>query len=430
MSRRLTVLAGALLAALALPAAAQDLLIRNATVHTATARGTLQNADVLVSGGRIAAIGPNLSAADNVPAVDAHGRPLTPALFGGITHLGVEEVSGEQNTVDATLVLGAKTREMTVRPEFDVSLAYNPESSLVPVTRIEGFGFTLLGAGTGDGGSIIAGQGAVVRLDGSHDPVGPRVLFIELGSDASGLTGQSRAAQWMLLEQLIDESRGRIPVGSHVALLTPAGRATLARFLAGNGRVVAKVDRAADIRQLLRFARKHGLNLAISGGTEAWKLAPELAAAKVPVFVDPLANLPADFDRLGARLDNAALLRAAGVQVGVLQSGDASHNARKVRQLAGNAVANGLPWEDGLAAITRVPAEAFGMTDAGRIAVGQRADLVLWTGDPLEVNTVAQQVWFGGRAIEMRSRQTELRDRYLRPAGPLPRAYDVPARSR
>jgi catechol 2,3-dioxygenase-like lactoylglutathione lyase family enzyme len=427
---RLKILAGALLLAIAPLASAQDMLIRNATVHTATARGTLQGADVLVQGGKIAAVGTGLSAPAGVQVVDAGGRPVTPTLFGGITRIGVEEVSGEQTTVDATLTLGRGTREMTVRPEFDVTLAFNPDSSLLGVNRVEGLGWTLLGPGTGEGGSIIAGQGAIVRLDGSPDPAGPKVLFVELGNDASGLTGQSRAAQWMLLEQFFDEARGRIPLNAPMAMLTPAGRATLSRFLAGNGRVMFKVDRAADIRQLLRFADRHGLRIAISGGTEAWKLARELAAAKVPVFVDPLSNLPADFDRLGARLDNAALLRAAGVQVGIVQSGDASHNARKVRQLAGNAVANGLPWEDGLAALTRVPAEAFGLGGAGGIAPGQRADLVLWTGDPLEVNTTAQQVWFGGRAIEMRSRQTELRDRYWRSEGPLPRAYDARDRAR
>lgn len=428
--RRLKTLAGALLLALSPALAAQELLIRNATVHTATARGTLQNADVLVQGGKIAAVGTGLSAPAGVQVVDAGGRPVTPTLFGGITRIGVEEVSGEQTTVDATLTLGRGTRQMTVRPEFDVTLAFNPDSSLLGVNRVEGLGWTLLGPGTGEGGSIIAGQGAIVRLDGSPDPAGPKVLFVELGNDASGLTGQSRAAQWMLLDQFFDEARGRIPLSAPMAMLTPAGRAVLSRFLAGNGRVMFKVERAADIRQLLRFANKHGLRIAISGGAEAWKLARELAAAKVPVFVDPLANLPADFDRLGARMDNAALLRAAGVPVGIVQAGDASHNARKVRQLAGNAVSYGLPWEDGLAALTRVPAEAFGMSGAGGIAPGQRADIVLWSGDPLEVNTVAQQVWFGGRAIEMRSRQTELRDRYWRSEGPLPRAYDARDRAR
>jgi hypothetical protein len=415
-----------------LAASAQEVLIRNATVHTATAQGSLQNADVLVSGGTIRAIGTGLVAPANAQVIDAQGRPLTPTLFGGITEIGLEEVSGEKETVDETLTLGAN-KEMTVRPEFDVTLAYNPASVLIPVTRIEGIGWTLLGAGTGAGGSIVAGQGGVVRLDGSADPVGPRELFIKIGSDASGLTGNSRAAQWMILDQLIDEARGRIAPDSHAALLTPAGRAVLAKYLGGGGRVVVAVNRAADIRQLLRWSARHNVRIAIAGGAEAWQLAPQLAQAKVPVFVDPLANLPADFDRIGATMDNAARLRAAGVQVGFSQSGDASHNARKVRQLAGNAVAAGLPWADGLAGLTRVPAETFGVADRfGTIAPGKRADLVLWSGDPLEVSSVALQVWMDGRAIPMRSRQTELRDRYLHGSTPseggsLPPAYRVPA---
>ena len=179
---------------------------------------------------------------------------------------------------------------MTVRPEFDVTLAYNPDSVLMPVTRIEGIGWTLLGAGTGSGGSIVAGQGGVVRLDGSADPVGPRELFVRIGGDAAGLSGNSRAAQWMILDQLIDEVRGRIPPDANAALLTPAGRATLAKYLGGGGRVVVAVDRAADIRQLLRWSARHNVRIAIAGGAEAWKLAPQLAAAKVPVFVNPLGR--------------------------------------------------------------------------------------------------------------------------------------------
>ena len=422
----------ALTAALLLSAGAvhaQDVLIRNATVHTATSQGTLQDSDVLVSGGVIRAIGKSLSAGANAQVIDAQGRPLTPTLFGGITEIGLEEVSGERSTVDASVGLGAGSKEMTVRPEFDVTLAYNPDSMLVPVERIEGIGWTLLGANTTEGGSIIGGQGGLVRLDGSPDPIGPRVLFVNLGSDAAGLSGNSRAAQWMLLDQLIDEVRGRIPQDSHAALLTPAGRATLAKYLDGGGRVVVTVHRAADIRQLLRWSAKHNVRVAIAGGSEAWKLAPQLAAAKVPVFVNPLANLPANFDEINATMENAARLRTAGVAVSFAQDGDASHNARKIRQLAGNAVANGLPWEDGLSGLTRVPAETFGVADRlGSIAVGKRADLVLWSGDPLEVNAVAMQVWLDGRAISMRSRQTELRDRYMRAttppeAGGLPRAY-------
>lgn len=403
-------------------AAAQTLLIRNATVHTAGPQGTLQGTDVLVRDGNIAAIGKDLRA-PGVDSIDAKGRPLTPALFGGITALGLQEISLGGETVDQSLALG-ENKEMVVRPEFDVTLAYNPESVLVPVARVEGVGFTMLGADSTRGGSLIAGQGGVMRLDGSHDPIGPKTLFLELGGDGAGLTGNSRAAQWMILDQLIDEVRGRIGADSGMALLTPAGRQTFARYLDGGGRVVVSVERASDIRQLLRWSQRHNLRIAILGGSEAWKVAPQLAAAKVPVFVDALANLPGDFDRIGSTLENAKRLRAAGVPVSFSQSDDPSHYARKLRQAAGNAVANGLPWEDGLAGLTRVPAETFGVADRiGTIAVGKRADLVLWTGDPLEVSTVAEQVWFDGHAISMRSRQTELRDRYLRAAGDLPRAY-------
>ena len=396
------------------PGPGQEVLIRNATVHTATERGTLQGADVLVRDGRIAAVGNGL-AAGSAQVVDAQGQPLTPAFFGGITGIGIEEVSGEASTRDASLALGENAKDMRVRPEFDVSLAYNPESILLPVARVEGIGFTLLSAGTTAGGSIIGGQGAVVRLDGSADPAGPKVLFVSLGASASSLSGASRAGQWMLLDQRVEEARGRIPADSNFALLTPAGRATLARYLGNGGRVVVEVDRAADIRQLLRWSQANRVRIAISGGAEAWKLGPQLAAADVPVFVDTLANLPGNFDRLGATLDNAARLHAAGVRVGFTQAGDASHNARKVRQLAGNAVANGLPWDAALAGLTSVPARTLGLGDQlGSIAVGRRADLVLWSGDPLELTSLPDQVWLDGRAQPMRSRQTELRDRYMK----------------
>jgi hypothetical protein len=425
--RRIAVLA-ALLAASGI-ASAQDFVVRNATVHTATAQGTLQHADVLVKDGRIAAVGQGLAAGD-ANAIDAQGLPLTPALFGGIGDIGVEEVSGESSTVDETLALGANAADMRVRPEFDVTQAYNPESVLVPVARVEGIGWTMLAAGSRPGGSLVGGQGGVVRLDGSLDAVGPRALFVTLGGDGARLSGHSRAAQWMLLDQLIDEAHGRIAPDSRFALLTPAGRTALAKYFGGGGRVLVRIQRAADIRRLLRWSKQRGVRIALVGAAEGWKVAPQIAAAGVPVFVDALADLPADFDEIGATLENAARLDAAGVQVSFFVGDMGSHNARKIRQLAGNAVANGLPWDHALAGLTRIPAATLGVGgDVGNtIAVGQRADLVLWTGDPLDVANVARQVWLGGRAIPMRSRQTELRDRYLHPDDGLPRAYPDAAR--
>jgi hypothetical protein len=412
-----------LLLAAALPAAAQDLLIQNATVHTAGARGTLKDHDVLVQGGVVRAIAPGLAAPAGATVVDAKGRPLTPGLFGGLTGLGIEEVSGEAATVDTNLALGAMVPaddHVVWRPEFDVDVAFNPHSSAIGVSRVEGITHTVLSPGSLPGGSFVAGQGSAVLLDGRYDAAlpGSRSLFVNLGGGASPLSGGSRAGQWMLLEQAVSEARA----GSG-ELLTRAGRTALSGYLAG-GRVVFHVDRAADIRQALRFAKKHGMRPVIVGGAEAWRVAAEIKAANAPVLLDALANLPSSFDALGASLENAARLHRAGVTVGFSQNGDATHNARKIRQLAGNAVANGLPWEAGLAGLTAVPAQVFGLSgQRGRIEIGQAADLVLWSGDPLEVSTYAEQVWFGGKAADMRSRQTELFERYLAPEGALPRAY-------
>lgn len=391
-------------------ACAQDLLIKGARVHTVSAAGTLEHTDVLVQGGRIAAVGTDLATPAGATVIEANGRAVTPGLFGGLTQIGLEEVSLEPSTVDAELELMPPAWQHQWRPEFDVTPAFNPRSSLVPVARIEGMTWTML-APLSDR-SLVAGQGAAVTLDGRFDAVldGSRTLFVNWGSAGDGGSGGSRAAQFMLFDQAIREVRQPSSAGEG-ALLLPEGRAVLKTYLAG-GRVVFRAERASDIRQVVHYAKRHGIKPVIAGGSEAWLLAQELAAADVSVLLDALDNLPGDFDRLGARLDNAALLHAAGVRIAF--STDDSHQARKNRQLAGNAVAQGLPWQVALAAITSNPAEIFGLGhDRGRIEKGKAADLVLWSGDPLEVTTVAEQVWIAGQPVKMRSRQTELRDRYL-----------------
>ena len=230
------------------------------------------------------------------------------------------------------------------------------------------------------------------------------------GSEAIEGSGGSRAAQFMLFDQAIREVREPATAGEG-ALLLPEGRAALKSYLAG-GRVVFEVQRAADIRQVIHYAKRHGMKPVISGGDEAWIVARELASADVPVILNSLNNLPNDFDRLGARLDNAKLLNEAGVRV--VFTYNQSHQAGKNRQLAGNAAAHGLPRDAALAAVTANAADIFGLgADRGSIENGKVADLVLWSGDPLEVTTIADQVWIAGSPVVMRSRQTELRDRYL-----------------
>ncbi len=407
--RKLALAAAAVLLAPAL-AGAQDFLVRGARVHTAGSAGTLANADVLVEGGRIAAVGNGLAAPAGATVVEANGRPVTPGLFGGVSQIGLEEVNQEPSTYDAELKLAAPAWQHMWRPEFDVTPAFNGRSTVLAVMRVEGVTWGAIAPLAAD--SVVIGQGPAVTLDGRYDAdlPGSRTLYVNWGSAGHDASGGSRAAQYMLFDQAIREVREPATAGP-AALLLPEGRKALAAYLAG-GRVVFHVQRASDIREVVRFAKARGMKPVVAGGAEAWVVARELAEAGVPVILDPLENLPNDFDRLGARLDNAKLLHEAGVTIAFSQTD--SFHLRKNRQLAGNAVAHGLPWDAALAAITSAPADIFGVGAArGRIEPGQAADLVLWSGDPLEVTTVAEQVWIGGNAVAMRSRQTELRDRYL-----------------
>ncbi len=151
---------------------AQDLLIRGARVHTLSAQGTLPDADVLIRGGRIAALGPALGVPPGTAVIEARGRPLTPGLFGGLTAIGLEEVSLERSTVDSSLSVGASAlKDAQWRPEFDVALAYNPDSVLIPVARVEGLTWTVLAPVSVAGGSFVAGQGGAVVLDGREDAI-------------------------------------------------------------------------------------------------------------------------------------------------------------------------------------------------------------------------------------------------------------------
>ena len=405
------------------PVHAGDLLIRNARVHTVTERGTLERGDVLIRDGRIVEVGTGLAAGAGGNVVDANGRSLTPGLFGGITGLGIEEIELEPSTVDRSPAYGGESGgSFAPRPEFDVTPAYNPDAVAIGVNRNEGITFAMVAPTALGTGQMFAGQGEIARLDGRIDAFMPasRTLFLDLGAGATAASGKSRAAQFMLLEQATREAdpTRRLQDGDP-RLLTPAGREVLARYRNG-GRVAFRVERAADIRQVLAWSERNGVRPVIVGGSQAWRVAPLLAKSRVPVVLDPFVNLPGTFDQLGATMENAARLHRAGVPVTFTHFVAPTNNAHKVRQAAGVAVAHGLPAEAALAALTSAPAEIFGVGgQLGRIAPGQSADLVLWSGDPLEVTSLAEQVWINGQPMSMRSRQTELRDRY-RPSSTAP----------
>jgi imidazolonepropionase-like amidohydrolase len=412
MSARAGFFSGVLALCAAAAAPAATLFIHDATVHTQSAAGVRAHTDILIEEGRITALGNALTAPAGARTIEAQGRPVTPGLFGGLGHLGLEEIGIEPSVDDFELKLGA------MRPEFDVTPAFDTESVTLGVARVGGVTFAQLApdaepGDAGHGGSVIAGQGAVVRLDGSIDA--HRALFVYGGGDYSGLAGSSRAGLYLLLQQAVTEVRSpKLLAPGDARLLTPAGRQALGVYLGGGAPVVFAAQRASDIQQVIALAQREHLHAAVRGGAEAWRVADELARARVAVILDPFDDLPDSFDKVGATLENAARLERAGVRI-VFSFGDPQpHNIRKLRQGAGIAVAHGLPPEAALAALTRNPAELLGVADRnGSIERGRPADLVLWSGDPLEVTSLPQLVIIQGIEQSMRSRQSELRDRYL-----------------
>ena len=390
---------------------ADSLRINNATIMTMGSMGTLREADVFIENGEITAIGADLPGeADRV--IDADGAIITPAMFAGATTTGLVEVSAVSESVDSSV---SETPLGKLHVEFDVRRAYSPHSSLLGITRSEGFGYSLLAA-TG-GQFSIAGVGSLVDFDGGFDSFsGSDTVFIDVDGYSSRKVGGSRAAHWMLLEGAMADLQRR---ASEQEYLTQAGRNILKRLKA-DGIFVFSANRAADIKQVLKFVGDHNIKVVIVGAREAWMLAEELADSDIPVMVNGLDNLPADFDSLGARLDNAALLSEAGVTV--MFTSDETHNARKIRQGAGTAVAYGMDYDLALQAMTTTAAEVF----EGRsrvLAEGNSADLVVWSGDPLEVTSYAMQVIIEGEPISMVSRQTKLLERYLPEDAGMGRAY-------
>ena len=183
----------------------------------------------------------------------------------------------------------------------------------------------------------------------------------------------------------------------------------------GTETLLIRTHRASDISTILRLTEEFNLRLSLSGVVEGWMVAEQIAAANVPVIIDPIKNLPSIFERLGARLDNAKLLSYAGVTlVFTGMSWLSTHNAYLVRQSAGNAVANRLDKDVAIAVMTRNPAKLFAAPVSGDIAVGEVADLVLWSGDPMELTSETDLVMIAGEQIPLESRALLLRDCYFK----------------
>lgn len=407
-----TLAALVLAAALVTPAAAETVLINNGRVVTNGAGGIIENGDVLIVDGRISAVDANISAPRGARVIEANGAFVTPGAFAAMSEIGLSEISGSGAPNDAN-VSGS-----LISAAADAGNAFNPNVTAIPVTRIEGV--TRAAIAPSANGSIFDGRGALVSMSGEPDSVFRERAFmvVELGETGAGRAGGSRAALWPAFEAALRDAREyptRYRSGQGGAVLNEIDAQALQPYARGQGLFLVNVESAADIRRLIRFKRANpSLRFVIHGGAEAWQVADELARSGIPVILDPLANLPDRFERLSARLDNAVLLNQAGVRFAIAPGPGSvdAHQARLVLQLAGNAVANGLPWDVAFAAVSRTPAEIFGASNLGRLERNYIADVVIWDGDPLQVTSAPTAVFIEGVQQSLTSRQTQLRDRY------------------
>lgn len=406
---------GAALLLAAAAAQAQVIAITGGRVETASAAGAIPEATVLIRDGRIVAVGATVVIPADAQRVDARGKVVTPGLFDPHSSIGLAEVSLEPDSVDTTVDNDRFTAAL------DAADAFNPRSVLVPVNRVEGITRAIVFPARVSG-RVISGRAAAVNLGDAGQPVDRRhvavyALFGEAGASQAG--GARTAALAQLREALAearDYSRNKAAwerADRRDYRLNHYDLEALQPVLRGEAPLAVLAQQASDIAALLDLATAYDVRLVIVGGAEAWLVADRLAAAGVPVVLDPLANLPERFEMRGARIDNAVQLAAAGVEIAFASLGGESHNARNLSQAAGVAVAHGLPWPAGLAALTAAPARIFGLESVGQLQPGFAADVVIWDGDPLDVTSYPDAVFIKGRAIPMESRQTLLRDRYL-----------------
>ncbi len=414
------------LAALALlllggaPAAAETLAIVNARLMTMGPAGDIASGTVVVENGRVVAVGARVVPPARARIIDGSGGIVTPGLIQSDSTLGAVEVSQVPASSDRA------THSARISAAFDISLGLNPDSILLPVARLAGITRAVVTPLYDDRAGralLFAGQAAVVDLGQRPDMVTrPRVaMVLEMGEGGAERAGGARGAAIVALRTLLADvrhfARNRAAYdrgGGRPQTLSRIDLEALIPVAEGRMPLIVKVDRASDIVEMIALARDERLRIILDGAEEGWRVAETIARAGVPVIVDPVANLPHGFAELGATMENAARLHAAGVTLVFKTGSGVAHRARELRYGAGNAVAHGLPHEAALAAVTINPARAFGVADRiGSIEPGKDADLVLWSGDPFEPLSQPRAILVRGIEQPLTARPLELRDRYL-----------------
>jgi imidazolonepropionase-like amidohydrolase len=405
-----------ILGAIAARSAAQTVAITGGRLYPVSGP-PIENGTVVITNGKITAVGANVPIPAGAQRVDATGKWVTPGLFDAATILGAQEVGFSGGYQDN----GAKG-EKGVAASFKVWEGINPANTFIPLTRKDGI--TTVGVVPSQG--YVQGQAAVIDLlEGTvaqmlvKAPVAMVGDFSNPQSAEAGARGElyekwrdllrdAKAYSLRKTQYEANQSRTFVASKGNLEALQPVLNGTMRLWLVA--------DRASDIEAALALAKEFTIKIVVVGGAEAWMLADRLAAANVPVMAGAMNNIPTTFSTLGQRQENAGLLRAAGVAVALVGNGpgdEESYNVRNIRQEAGNAVAYGMKWDEALRAVTLAPAEVLGVADkVGSLRVGRSANVVVWSGDPFEFATRAEHVFVHGVEYTKPTREEQLTDRY------------------
>lgn len=391
------------------PAFAEHYAIINAKAVTQTGEGTIENATIVINDDVIVSIGVGVDVPSDAVVIDAKGNYVTPGFIGTAVNWGIVEVSAEDSTNEMYFDdSGAATH---------MAYALNPDSTRLQLARRWGFTRAILNPGYGNG--LFNGQAALFRTDGDR-PLEERAVaqFVNMNDYAVEMSGGSRAELWHDFRQAMEEAkhyaRNKSSAFEDSAnySMSIASLEALQPVLTGEHVLVFDIDRQRDILIALHYVEKYNLRAAIRGGAEAWRVARDLAVADVAVILDPLANLPGSFSTMGARLDNAALLDQEGVEI--LFYSSEPYSGQTITQAAGVAVANGMNWYSAIDALTTNVHDVFGGVYRADLREGSQADIVVWSGDPLEVTSAPTFVMINGGVVDLEAtRANRLEQRYL-----------------
>lgn len=390
---------------------ADTTLIKNATIYDGVKNIPFEG-NILIENGTIKRISSANMQADFV--IDASGMIVTPGIIGTDTNIGIVEIGALSVTRDDSSNIYSIG--------FSIHDAFNPKSTLIPWNRSNGVTSALsLPQNTS---SPIGGLGSYFLLDGQLDITSNKDIVM-IGN-VGGSSNKSRAETFSVMDDLLsfassinardlssDSDIADLIEGSPIAdfmELHPRDVKALFKLVNDNLPLIISTHRASDILKLIELKEKYSLNLIIKGAQDASLVASQIAESNIPLIINPINNIPDSFDELASNIQMASRLEKEGIDI--MFNTPRSHNFHLVRQGAGVAVANGMSYEAAIKAITSTPANVFNIDQRGEIKTGYFADIVIWDADPLEPSSMPEYVFINGKAIDLTTRSSRLRDRY------------------